>query len=80
MPLNTEAVLRLAIALHVHPTEIMPELLPDQDNIKGKDQERGNDSARLTDEALAFASSWQALDDNQKQALAATLKAFKHKP
>lgn len=75
VPLNTEAVLKLAKALQVEPTEIMPEiasLLPKSQPTIGQIQET---TYGLTQEAIEFAKAWQELPPEEKDTLAAFVYA-----
>lgn len=77
VPLNTEAVLKLAKVLKVHPTEIMPEIaefLP-TNPITAKIDKVQETPYGLTPEAIEFAKAWQELPPEQRSALKAFVYA-----
>ena len=78
IPLNTDAVLKIAKILEVHPTEIMPEiaaLMPTSQKIEEKKIDKVQETAYgLTQEAIEFAKRWQNLLPEQKALLEQTAK------
>jgi transcriptional regulator with XRE-family HTH domain len=79
IPLNTDAVLKIAKILEVHPTEIMPEiaaLMPTSQKIEVKKVDKIQETAYgLTQEAIEFAKAWQELPPEQRSALEAFVYA-----
>ena len=75
VPLTTDAILRLAKALRVHPTEIMPELEEILPKTAAQPAKQGEE-----DEAGKLARMILSLPTEQRAALEAVAKAFTDSP
>ena len=74
-PLNTDAVLKIAKVLKIHPTKIMPEIaefLPDNQSMEIREK---NLLEELDEETIEFAKAWKELPTEQKNTLAAFVYA-----
>jgi transcriptional regulator with XRE-family HTH domain len=76
VPLNTDAVLRLAKALHVHPTEIMPELA---DYLPSNNPEFKTEQDVYSDEEKGFIKLLRRVTPEQKNDAIETVKEFHRK-
>lgn len=87
VPLNIEAVLKIAKVFKIHPAEIMPEIqdmLPTcDDSAKNENKEvagTAQGSSDLSADALEFARLFDGLSSDQRVVLSGAAKAFMDTP